>query len=120
MKQTFIIKQAVLSEKSYAQMEMGRYVFLVDANADKKTISKAVENQFSVKVAKVNVLKRYAKTKRIAKTRKTVKIGGSKKAVVYLQAGQSIAMLSPKTATKLKKQKQKEKDESKKNNKGNK
>ena len=120
MKQVLIIKQAILSEKSYKQMEMGRYVFLVDASADKKTISKAVENQFSVKVAKVNVLKRFAKTRKIAKTRKTVKIGGSKKAVVYLEKGQTIAMLSPKTTAKVKKQKPQEKDESNKDDKENK
>ncbi len=115
MKQSSIIKQAVLSEKSYKQMEIGRYTFLVDSHADKEAISKAVEDQFSIKVEKVNVLKRFAKTKRIAKSRKTVKISGAKKAVVYLEKGQSIAMLSPKSAPmgkKLKDQdKQKEKNQ---------
>lgn len=105
MKQSFVIKQAVLSEKTYQQMEDGKYTFLVDRYADKKAIARAVENQFSVKVTKVNVLKRFAKTKRIARSRKTVKTASGKKAIVYLQKGQSIAMLSPKTVGKDKKAK---------------
>src|SRR3990167_5650304 len=98
MKRSFVIKQAVLSEKTYRQMEDGKYTFLVNRYADKKAIAGAVENQFSVKVTKVNVLTKPSKTKRIAKTRKTVKTASGKKAVVYLQKGQSITMLSPKTA----------------------
>lgn len=105
MKRSFVIKQAVLSEKTYRQMEDGKYTFLVDRYADKKAIAKAIENQFSVKVTKVNVLTKASKTKKIARTRKTVKIASGKKAVVYLQKGQSIAMLSPKTAAKDKKAK---------------
>ncbi|OGD84678.1 50S ribosomal protein L23 [Candidatus Curtissbacteria bacterium RIFCSPLOWO2_01_FULL_41_18] len=105
MKRSFVIKQAVLSEKTYRQMEDGKYTFLVNRYADKKAIAKAVENQFSVKVTKVNVLTKASKTKRIARTRKTVKTASGKKAVVYLQKGQSITMLSPKTAAKDKKAK---------------
>lgn len=118
MKRSFVIKQAVLSEKTYRQMEDGKYTFLVNRYADKKAIAKAVENQFSVKVTKVNVLTKASKTKRIARTRKTVKTASGKKAVVYLQKGQSITMLSPKTAAKDKKAKV-EKDKSKDKNEDN-
>lgn len=99
-------------------MEDGKYTFLVNRYADKKVIAKAIENQFSVKVTKVNVLTKASKTKRIARTRKTVKTASGKKAVVYLQKGQSITMLSPKTAAKDKKAKV-EKDKSKDKNEDN-
>lgn len=115
MKRSFVIKQAVLSEKTYQQMEDGKYTFLVDRLADKKAIASAVENQFSVKVTKVNVLTKAAKMKRIAKTRKMVKTASGKKAIVYLQKGQSIVMLSPKSASKDKKTRGEQKEPKDKN-----
>ena len=48
-------------------------------------------------VVSVNVLTKSAKTKRIARTRKTTNIGSGKKAVVTLQKGQSIALISTKS-----------------------
>jgi len=60
---------------------------------------------FSVSVKKINVLGIGAKQKRIAKTRKTVTVGGGKKAIVYLKAGQTISVLSPKAQSKVKKTK---------------
>ena len=50
-----------------------------------------------VSVAKVNVLGKSFKKKRILRSRKEVKTGGGKKAIVWLGTGQSIAMLLPKT-----------------------
>ena len=93
-----IIKKTILSEKAYRLMERGLYTFLVDERATKKQIAKAVKNQFSVDIKKVNVLSRATKTKRIAKTRKETEVGGGKKAIVYLKPGQKIAVLSPKAA----------------------
>ena len=96
MKPTDVIKKAILSEKAYKQMEKSIYTFLVDARSTKDQIEKQVEKQFSVEVQKVNVATRAFKTKRIARTRKETKTGGGKKAIVWLKAGQSIAMISPK------------------------
>jgi len=93
-----IIKKAVLSEKTYKQMENGLYTFLVDGRSTKYEITKSVENQFKVNVLHVNVFKKAPKTKRISGTRKWTKIPGSKKAAVYLAPGQKIEILSPKTA----------------------
>lgn len=112
-----LIKKAILSEKSYAQMDHGVYTFLVDKTAKKNQIKKAVENQFSVNVERVNVLNKSAKTKRIARTRKTTTVGAGKKAVVYLKKGQSIGLLVAK-AEKPKSKKQEIKKEIKVETKG--
>ena len=98
-----LLKRAILSEKSYDLMDHGRYTFLVTKGASKNQIKKAVEGQFQVNVVSVNVLTKSAKTKRIARTRKTTNIGSGKKAVVTLQKGQSIALISTKSEAKTKK-----------------
>lgn len=100
MKINYVIKKAVLSEKAYAQMEKGVYTFMVDKNASKNEIKRAVEAQFKTKVKKVNVLGKAAKSKKVTGTRKDVLTGSGKKAVVYLKAGENIAMLSPKKESK--------------------
>ncbi len=104
-----IIKRAVLSEKTYKQMEGGLYTFLVDKRSTKDQIAKAVENQFQVNVTRVNVFKKAAKVKRVTGTRKTTQISGGKKAAVFIKPGQKIEVLSPQ------KPKSKEKKESKEN-----
>jgi len=106
MNQSYIIKGAVLSEKTYKQMESGIYTFLVSANVTKNQIAKTIENQFSVKVEKVNLATRPAKTKRIAGTRKMTCTQSSRKAIVYLEKGQGIEMLAPKTEKTKKSKKQ--------------
>ena len=98
-----LLKRAILSEKSYDLMDHGRYTFLVAKDASKNQIKKAVEGQFQVNVVSVNVLTKSAKTKRIARTRKTTNIGSGKKAVVTLQKGQSIVLISTKSEAKTKK-----------------
>lgn len=81
-------------------MEKGLYTFLVDRKADKKAIVKAVSKQFAVEVEKVNVAKIAPKTKRIGRTRKMAKVGGGKKATVWVKKGQTIASLLPKPGKK--------------------
>ncbi len=97
-----ILKRAILSEKVYSQIEHGIYTFLVSASATKEDIKRAIENQFSTKVLKVHVQTIPTKTKKVTGTRKTTQVGGGKKAIVYLQKGQKIAILSPKTEKKEK------------------
>ncbi len=100
MKQTDIIHSAILTEKAHSQMAQNVYSFKVAERAGKKEIANAVEKQFSVNVEKVNVLSLAAKSKRVGKTKKTVLVGGGKKAVVWLKAGQTISMLSPQSGKK--------------------
>ena len=97
MNYSHLLKRAILSEKSYDLMDKGRYTFLVAKGANKNQIKKAVEGQFQVNVVSVNVLTKSAKTKRVSGTRKTTNIGSGKKAVVTLQKGQSIALISTKS-----------------------
>ena len=104
MKQASLIEKALQSEKAYKQMTSGIYTFVVAQSAKKKQIKKLIENQFSVKVKKVNKAKFAPKRKRIAKSRKTTAVGGGKKAIVYLREGQEIAMFMPKRTEKNKKQ----------------
>ncbi len=100
MNTSYLIKNAILSEKAYKQMETGVYTFFVDDSSTKESVKLMVEKHFAVSVKKVNVTRQKAKSKRIAKTRKSTMVGGAKKAIVYLKAGQSIASLLPKAETK--------------------
>lgn len=111
MKQGDVLQKPILSEKAYRLMEKGIYTFFISKAASKEDVKNSIEKMFSVSVKKINVLGIGAKQKRIAKTRKTVTVGGGKKAIVYLKAGQTISALSPKTEAKNKKAKSaKEKD----------
>ena len=59
-----IIIAPVVSEKSYALIDDGKYTFLVDPRANKTEIKLAIEKIFNVKVASVNTLNRQGKTRR--------------------------------------------------------
>lgn len=80
-----IIIAPVVSEKSYALIDDGKYTFLVDTRANKTEIKLAIEKIFSVKVASVNTLNRTGKTRR---TRfGTGKRKDTKRAIVTLKSG---------------------------------
>ena len=59
-----IIIKPVLTEKSYDDIAMKKYTFVVDTRANKTEIAKAVEEIFGVKVKKVNTLRQIGKMKR--------------------------------------------------------
>jgi large subunit ribosomal protein L23 len=59
-----ILLSPVVSEKSYALMDEGTYVFIVDKRANKIEIRDAVQESFGVRVASVNTLNRKGKRKR--------------------------------------------------------
>lgn len=115
MKTSYVIKKAIISEKATNLMNLGIYTFLVDPRANKKDIAKEVEKQFSVNVQKVNITKFAPKAKRIAQSRKMTTVGGGKKAIVVLKAGQTISLLAPKTEAK--KAKEKKENDNEKNSK---
>jgi len=100
MKISHILKKAILSEKAYKLMESGVYSFIVDSRAKKDEIKKFVAGQFGVKVQKINLANFSAKSKRIGNSRKTTYVGGGRKAIVFLEKGQTIPLLSPKTESK--------------------
>ena len=60
-----VILRPVVSEKSYNLIDAnGQYTFEVAPNANKTEIKLALEQIFSVKVAKINTLNRKGKTRR--------------------------------------------------------
>lgn len=60
-----IIRKPVITEKSMTAMAEKKYTFIVQINANKVQIKKAVEEIFGVKVDKVQTLRTMGKTKRM-------------------------------------------------------
>jgi large subunit ribosomal protein L23 len=80
-----IIIAPVVSEKSYALIDSGKYTFVVDPRSNKTEIKLAIEKIFNVKVASINTLNRQGKTRR-------TKFGegkrkNTKRAIVTLKSG---------------------------------
>ena len=87
MKAYDIIKKPLMSEKSYAQIQNKVYTFVVDKNANKVEIRKAVEEIFNVQVEKVNTVTTKGETK-VRNTKSGVvkgKTSDIKKAIVTLK-----------------------------------
>lgn len=63
-----LIVKTVVTEKSTLASECKKYIFLVQRNANKYNISKAIEGIFNVNVIKVNIINMIGKTKRFKGT----------------------------------------------------
>lgn len=90
-----IILKPVISEKSYSQIEKGKYVFEVDRRATKVDIRQAVEEIFKVNVIDVNTMVVKGKLKRVGRS-----VGyrpDRKKAVVTLKSGDKIEFFEGET-----------------------
>ncbi len=87
-----IIISPVVSEKSYARMEVGVYTFKVHPSASKPEIRDAVETIWGVEVSKVNTLNRKGKATRNRRTGARGKRADSKRAIVTVAAGDSIEL----------------------------
>lgn len=86
-----IIREPYISEKAFAVGSMGKYVFLVDSDANKSEIKKAIEKAYKVKVASVNITNAKPKPKRY-RGYENVR-SGFKKAVVTLVKGSTIDVM---------------------------
>ena len=80
-----VIIKPIVSEKSYALIDQGKYTFEVDPRSNKTEIKQAIEVIFGVKVASINTLNRIGKTYR-------TKFGAGKRkdttrAIVTLKSG---------------------------------
>ena len=80
-----IIIKPVISEKSMDQLADRKYTFIVNINANKIEIAKAVEEIFGVTVEKVNTVRVQGKIKRMGAT--SGKRADYKKAIVKLTEG---------------------------------
>ncbi len=83
-----VIIRPVVSEKSYAGLELNTYTFLVDPRANKTEIKEAVQAIWNVRVTAVNTLRRQGKVKRRGYT--VGKRAEQKRAIVTLAQGDSI------------------------------
>ena len=79
-----IILRPVVSEKSYALLDQGVYVFVVHPDANRTQIRQAVESIFGVRVGKVNTLNRKGKRKRNRRQATFGKRADTKRAIVTL------------------------------------
>jgi len=85
-----VLVRPVVSEKSYALMEDGTYVFVVAPDATKIDVRNAVEQAFGVRVKNVNTLNRKGKRRRNRKTNTVGTRPSTKRAVVTLVGGDKI------------------------------
>ena len=83
-----IIKAPVITEKSGALAQVGKYVFKVDSKATKTEIKSAVEKIFNVKVKEIRTLNIKPKKKRVG--RYSGMTNRCKKAFITLAEGQTI------------------------------
>ena len=83
-----VIIRPVVSEKSYAGLEVNSYTFLVDPRANKTEIKEAIQSIWNVRVTSVRTLHRKGKVKRRRWT--LGKRSDQKRAMVTLAEGDSI------------------------------
>lgn len=80
-----VVFKPVISEKSYALIDEGKYTFEVDPRSNKTEIKQAIETIFNVKIDSINTLNRAGKTRRtrfgLGKRKDT------KRAIVTLKSG---------------------------------
>lgn len=89
-----IIERPLLTEKIMSLEANRVYGFRVNPQANKAQIKQAVEVYFKVKVAKVNVIRIKGKSKRTGRKRLLKQSSSWKKALVKLQPGEKIELLS--------------------------
>ena len=85
-----ILIRPIVTEKSTALMEQGKYTFRVPLAATKVQIRQAVEQIFKVKVQAVNTMRYEGKLKRMGRTQG--RRSDWKKAVVTLKPGEAIEL----------------------------
>ena len=85
-----VLIRPVVSEKTYALMDKGTYVFVVDPRSTKVDVRNAVEQAFNVKVDNVTTLNRKGKTTRNRRTGVVGSRPATKRAIVTLKQGDTI------------------------------
>ena len=88
-----ILIRPLVTEHSTDLMQDGKFVFVVDKRANKIQIAQAVKEIFNVKVEDVNTINVKGKPKRRGRT--VGRTAAYKKAIVKLEAGQTIEFFTP-------------------------
>lgn len=87
-----ILQKPVISEKSTKLAAKNMYTFLVDKNARKPVIAKAVKEMFGVDPVSVKVANFKGENKSQRSKKGRYKVSDSKKAVIRVKKGQSIPL----------------------------
>ncbi len=77
----------VLTEKATDMAARGVYTFSVMPLVTKHSIARSLEDMYDVEVAKVRVLTKKGRSKRIGKTRREVSTADQKIAYIWLKKG---------------------------------
>lgn len=87
-----ILRRPLITEKSnYQSGKLNQYAFEVANEATKTSVKDAIETLFDVKVESVNIINSPAKRGRRGRSRRLlVRRPGYKKAIITLQAGQTL------------------------------
>ncbi len=90
---SYIVKRPVISEKSLELANSQNvYTFMVAKEASKNQVKSAVEELFGVNVIDLNTITRHKELKRTGRKRLSVMAPATKKALVKLKQGQTIAL----------------------------
>lgn len=87
-----IVYAPVITEKSIADAQIGKFTFKVIPTANKNAIKQAVEKKFQVHVTKVMTQLKKGKKRRFGPKREEVTLGMWKKATVKLKKGETIGL----------------------------
>lgn len=87
----FLVQRPIITEKAHDMSALGKYVFLVDSNANASEVKKIVEREYKVHVVKLNVINTRPKPRRIGRNM-TMK-SGYKKIIVTLKEGEKLDIL---------------------------
>lgn len=90
-KKIFVIKNPLITEKSYRLSSDGKYVFLVDLKTNKAEIKKAIKTLYKVDAVSVNTVISREKNKHYGP--KITPGSRYKKAIVTLKKGQKIDVM---------------------------
>lgn len=87
----FLIKHPIITEKASQISALGKYIFKVDAAANKPEVKKALKEIYKVDVVDVQIINVKPKPRQMGRYRGTK--SGYKKAIVTLKAGQKLDVL---------------------------
>lgn len=89
-----VVKKPIVTEKTTKWLENNKYTFQVACQATKKEIKQAVQKFFKVKVRSVGTIMAKGKKRKVGFSRREVKTGNWKKALVQLAEGEKIDILA--------------------------
>ncbi len=85
-----VIERPIITEKSLALANEGKYTFRVNLKARCKEIGQAAKDMFDVDTVNIRTMVMPGKKKRVLKTSRFTKTKKWKKAVIQLKEGQKI------------------------------